>query len=98
MKEAQAYIKNYKQAKFLTTLNFEGDLMVGEEQLAEMLQEYADQQLLLHDVSFCATQMKNVLCNRFTNEAKKHVGKKIDEVPELYEILKAIDIVEKHCS
>jgi len=53
---------------------------------------------VLFDVSYCATQMKNVLCNRFTNEAKKHVGKKIDEVPELTEILKAIEIVEKHCS
>lgn len=59
---------------------------------------FANEVLGLFSVSYCASQMKNVLCNRFTNEAKKHVGKKIDEVPELAEILKAIEIVEKHCS
>ena len=61
MKEAQAYIKNYKETKFLPTLNFEGDLMVGEEQLAEMLQEYADQQLLLHGV---VGQSEQLTCPR----------------------------------
>jgi hypothetical protein len=57
----------------------------------------AHQICALFSVSYCATLMKNVLCNRFTNEAKKHVGKKINEVPELTEMLKAIEIVEKHC-
>ena len=51
MKEAQTYIKKYKDNKFLPSVNFEGDLLVGEEQLAEMLQEYADEQLLLYGVS-----------------------------------------------
>lgn len=58
---------------------------------------FANEVLGLFGVSYCATQIKNVLCNRFTNEAKKHVGKNINEVPELDEMLKAIEIVEKHC-
>jgi len=60
--------------------------------------EAHDRVLALFGVSYCATQVKNVLCNRFANEAKKHVGKKINEVSELAEMLKAIEIVEKHCS
>lgn len=59
---------------------------------------FANEVLDLFDVMYCATQINNVLCNIFTNKAKKHAGKKIDEVPELAEILKAIEIVEKHCN
>jgi hypothetical protein len=44
-----------------------------------------------------AEQVIAVLSHIFTNESRKHVGKKIDEVPELVEILNAIDIVDKHC-
>lgn len=57
-------------------------------------EEAQDKIRALFGVRYCATQMKNILCNRFTKEAKKHVGKKIDEVPELAEMLKAIEIVE----
>lgn len=59
---------------------------------------FANEVLGLFGVIYCASQMKNVLCNRFRNEAKKHVGKNINEVPELAELLNAIKIVEKHCS
>jgi intein/homing endonuclease len=52
----------------------------------------------IHYVSYCAEQTKNVLTNKFCNIAEKHVGKTFDEVPEVTELLKAIDVIEKHCS
>jgi hypothetical protein len=54
MNKAQDYIRKYKETKFLPALNFEGDLMVSEKQLAEMLQEYADKELLVYKVE-CQT-------------------------------------------
>jgi len=51
MKKAQKYINDYKKNTLLPTLNFEGDLMVSENQLVEMLQEFTEQQLLLYRVS-----------------------------------------------
>jgi hypothetical protein len=44
-----------------------------------------------------AEQVIAMLSHIFTNESRKHVGKNIDEVPELLEILNAIDVVDKHC-
>ena len=35
---------------------------------------------------------------KFCNIAKKHVGETFDKVPEATDILKAIDVIEKHCS
>ena len=54
--------------------------------------------LHIYDVSYCSERIKNVLTNKFCNIAKKHVGKTFDEVPEVTELLKAIDVIEKHCS
>ena len=50
------------------------------------------------DVSYCAEQTKNVLTNKFCNIAKEHAGETFDKVPEATDILKAIDVIEKHCS
>ena len=44
------------------------------------------------------TEVINILNIKFTNIARKHVGKKLNEVPELVEILKAIELIEKHCN
>lgn len=51
MKKAQKYIDDYKLNSFLPSVNFEGDLLVDEKQLAEMLQEFSEQQLRLYIVS-----------------------------------------------
>jgi hypothetical protein len=53
--------------------------------------------LPIHDVSYCAEQTKNFLTNKFCNIAKEHVGKTFDEVPEATDLLKAIDVIKKHC-
>ena len=67
-------------------------------EVAQWLQEWTEKQFAIHDVSYCAEQTKNVLTNKFCNIAKNHVGKTFDEVPEATELLKAIDVIEKHCS
>ena len=54
--------------------------------------------LPIQNVSYCAEQTKNVLTNKFCNIAKEHVGETFDKVPEATDILKAIDVIEKHCS
>ena len=91
-------IADYKKARHITDeYVLDEDEMYFVEQIYFLHQEQV-KNCSIPDVSYCATQMKNVLCNRFTNEAKKHVGEKINEVPELAEMLKAIEIVEKHCS
>lgn len=57
-----------------------------------------EKQCAIHDVSgSAAEQVIAMLSHIFTNESRKHVGKRIDEVPELLEILNAIDVVDKHC-
>ena len=47
------------------------------------------------DSSFCLSQTKNLLCDEFVRESKKHIGEIILDVPELCEILRAIKVVEK---
>jgi|LakMenEpi03Aug12_release.lakeMendotaPanAssembly.Ray.scaffolds.fasta_scaffold4914870_1 hypothetical protein len=47
--------------------------------------------------SAAAEQVIAMLSHIFTNESRKHVGKKIEEVPELLDIVNAIDVVDKHC-
>ena len=54
--------------------------------------------LPIHDFSYCVEQTRNVLTNKFCNIAKEHLGKTFDEVPEATDLLKAIDVIEKHCS
>ena len=62
------------------------------------LLEAESQPSCLGAVSGSATeQVIAMLSHIFTNESRKHVGKKIDEVPELLEILNAINVVDKHC-
>jgi len=56
------------------------------------------QSLPIQNVSYCADQTKNELTNKFCNIAKEHVGETFDKVPEATDILKAIDVIEKHCS
>lgn len=56
------------------------------------------QNLPILDVSYCAKQTKNVLTNKFCNIAKEHVGKRFDEVPEVTDLLKAIEVIEKYCN
>tara|TARA_R110002051_G_scaffold253014_1_gene312191 strand:- start:330 stop:623 length:294 start_codon:yes stop_codon:yes gene_type:complete len=56
------------------------------------------QSLPIDSVSYCVEQTKNVLTNKFCNIAKEHVGETFDKVPEATDILKAIDVIEKHCS
>ena len=38
--------------------------------------------------------VKNMLTHKFVQEAKNHVGKKLDELPELKKMLDTIEIVE----
>jgi hypothetical protein len=62
------------------------------------MNEELNQPSCLGAVSGSATeQVIAMLSHIFTNESRKHVGKKINEVPELLEILNAIDVVDKHC-
>ena len=46
---------------------------------------------------YCVEQTKNVLTNKFCNISKEHVGKTLNEVPELTDLLKAIDVLKKYC-
>ena len=57
-----------------------------------------DTELNLHSVSYCAEQTKNVLTNKFCKIAKDHVGETFNKVPEATDMLKAIDVIKKHCS
>lgn len=70
--------------------------------LSDVLDQYErhrkGQSLPIDSVSYCAEQTKNVLTNKFCNIAKEHVGETFDKVPEATDILKAIDVIEKHCS
>lgn len=50
-----------------------------------------------HIVSHSATQIKNTLSVKLMNIARKHIGKKPQDVPDMMEILNAIDVIEKHC-
>ena len=38
--DAKEFIKEYKEKEFLISVNFEGSLMVSEDKLIEMLEEY----------------------------------------------------------
>ena len=60
MKKAQTYIDNYKKNSFLPCTDFEGKIIVGEEELAEMLQEFSEQQLRLYIVGNCAKLQSEV--------------------------------------
>ena len=42
MIKEQDFIKDYKQNSFLPSLNFEGDLMVSEDELCRILKMYAE--------------------------------------------------------
>lgn len=64
----------------------------------ELYDTIIGQSLPIDSVSYCAEQTKNVLTNKFCNIAKEHVGETFDKVPEATDILKAIDVIEKHCS
>jgi len=44
--EAKAFIAHYKETSFLPALNFEGDLMVSEFKLKNILAVYADNAIL----------------------------------------------------
>jgi len=87
-----------KQYRIHQYIDFGDSNERAEQQIEQAFIDGYDKALNLFNVSYCANQMKNVLCNEFTNEAKKHVGKKINKVPNLVEMLKAIEIVEKYCS
>jgi len=54
--------------------------------------------LRIYNVSYFAEQTKNVLINKFCNIAKEHIGETFDKIPEATDILKAICVIEKHCS
>ena len=60
--------------------------------------QHQGQNLPLYSVSYCAEQTRNLLCNKFAELSKKHMGKKINEVPELSKLLDAINEVAEHCS
>lgn len=46
MEKEKQFIENYKETSFLPSLNFEGDLMVSEDELARMLKMYAEDSIL----------------------------------------------------
>lgn len=38
-----------------------------------------------------------VLAHKFKNIAKENIGKKMSDIPEMVQIVNAIDVIEKHC-
>ena len=48
-------------------------------------------------LDICAEKVKRVLTNYFGTIAKDNSGKTYLEVPEMEDIIKAIDIIEKYC-
>ena len=68
------------------------------EMIMHRAEELVNENNGIHDISYCAEQTKNVLTNKFCNIAKEHAGETFDKVPEATDILKAIDVIEKHCS
>lgn len=53
-----------------------------------------DEALNIGDVEKITTKLSYV----FTNKSKNHIGKNINEVPELIEIINAIEVINKYCS
>jgi translation elongation factor EF-1alpha len=60
MEKEKQFIENYKKTSFLPSLNFEGDLMVSEDELARMLKMYAEDSIL-HVMEWY--RMKTVMSN-----------------------------------
>jgi hypothetical protein len=46
----------------------------------------------------CVDIVKNILTHKFSIKARTHVGKKLSEVPELSNIMIALEVIEKYCN
>jgi glucose-6-phosphate isomerase len=82
MKKAHTYIDDYKKNSFLPSTDFEGKIIVGEEELAEMLQEFSEQQLRLYIVSKSFTykdiaKVAESLANVYSSDKKDPVWRDI---------------------